>query len=100
MTATITIPVGRAENVLAVCDAALRFRPEGFGNAPARSRVFRVVPDGLEEVRVVAGLSDGAFTEVRPESPSALPVGAAVAIGPAESSVGSTSNPGISLGNR
>ena len=99
MTATVTIAVARVEKALVVRDAALRFRPEGATDAPARSRVFRVTEGGLEEVRVEAGLSDGVFTEVRPQSREALPLGAELAIGPANSER-ATGGPGISLGNR
>lgn len=100
MTATITIPVASAENVLVARDAALRFRPEDAREAPARSRVFRVAPEGLVEVPVVTGLSDGTFTEIRPRAPGALQVGVPLAIGPSTSSPASGDGPGISLGKR
>jgi HlyD family secretion protein len=99
MTATITIPVARAVNALAARDAALRFRPEGAPDAPARSRVFRLTEDGLEEVRVEAGVSDGLFTELRSTSPARLSVGTPLAIGASSPERGGD-GPGISLGNR
>ncbi len=101
MTATVTVPVSRAENVLAVRDAALRYLPEDATEAPARSRVWLVNSAGeLEQVPVEAGLSDGAFTEIRPRAPGALRVGAKVALGPATTPQPSDQGPGIKLGNR
>lgn len=103
MTATVTIAVARSEGALATRDAALRFRPEGAADAPARSRVFRVTSHGLEEVPVRAGLSDGAFTEIRPLTPGALGVGDALAIGvvdPRAAQQEPAAGPGIHFGNR
>jgi HlyD family secretion protein len=98
MTATVTIPVASAENVLVARDAALRFRPEGEPEAKVRTRVYRVTPDGLVEVPVSTGLSDGSFTQIIPQSP--LPVGTPLAIGPSTNARQAGDGPGISLGNR
>lgn len=74
MTATITFEVARAENVLAVPNAAMRFSPDAEavyepgrpGRArPAQPRVFRLDGDDLAEVPIEPGLTDGSFTEVR-----------------------------------
>jgi HlyD family secretion protein len=69
MTATLSIHVARAENVLAVPNAALRFLPPPEHQAPevpAGPAVWRLDARGrLEAVPVSPGLSDGVFTEVR-----------------------------------
>jgi len=75
MTATILFEVARAEDVLLVPNAALRFDPRppqaatdwtkpGRGR-PAAPRVFRLEADQLVEVPIEPGLTDGSFTEVR-----------------------------------
>jgi HlyD family secretion protein len=101
MTATVQIAVARAENALVARDATLRFQPEGARDAPARSRVWRVRPSGLEEVRISAGLSDGAFTEIRAEPPGALAVGVELALGVLDAGQPKANGgPGIRLGSR
>ena len=56
--------------------------PAGAGEAPPRSRVWkRVGPNHVEPVNVVAGVSDGAFTEIRPVRPGELTEGTLIAIG-------------------
>ena len=100
MTATVTIEVNRAENVLAVREAALRFRPEGAGDAPPRSQVWTVTPRGLDAVNVKPGLSDGAFTAVEAEPAAALPVGTKLALGVLNAEPSKSSGPGIKLGSR
>ncbi len=75
MTATILFEVARAENVVMVPNAALRFDPRagdpeidwrrpGKGQ-PMRPRVFRLNGTELVEVPLELGLNDGSFTEVR-----------------------------------
>jgi HlyD family secretion protein len=74
MTATILFEVARAEDVLLVPNAALRFNPQadtevtwnrpGRGQ-PVRPRVYRLENGALVEVPVELGLNDGSFTEVR-----------------------------------
>jgi HlyD family secretion protein len=77
MTATIMFEVAKAENVLIVPNAALRFNPQAAPAAaqidwrhpgrgrPMQSRVFRLKEGALEEVPLELGLNDGTFTEVR-----------------------------------
>ena len=91
MTAQIRIEAARAEGVL-----ALRFTPEGVPDAPPRSRVWRYDGEVLEEVAVEAGMSDGAFTEVRATPPQELRVGDSIAIGIAIGEADEVS-PGVSL---
>jgi HlyD family secretion protein len=100
MTATARIEVARADDVLATREAALRFVPEQAEPAPPRSRVFRVRSDKLEPVRISAGLSDGAFTEIRPEPQGALAVGSELAVGVGTADAQTRTGPGIKLGNR
>ena len=100
MTATVRVAVATLENVLAVRDPALRFRPESAAAAAPRSRLFRVDGDELAEVRVTAGLSDGAFTAITPDPPGALAPGAEVALGLLLGAEEKGSGPGIRLGNR
>jgi HlyD family secretion protein len=74
MTARILFEIDRAENALAVPNAALRFIPQngrrqgrqnvvesGHSGSP---RVFRLIERRLEEVPVTLGLTDGKFTVV------------------------------------
>ncbi len=75
MTATISFEVARAENVLLVPNAAMRFNPsaqaEGSdwmrpGKArPMRPRVFRLQDGVPAEAPIEPGLTDGVFTEIR-----------------------------------
>lgn len=74
MTANVTIVTAQKDDVVAVPNAALRFRPtepEGAPAIPDRAedgsrRVFMLRPGALEPVpaRVRTGLTDGSFTEV------------------------------------
>lgn len=76
MTATILFEVDKAENVLMVPNAALRFDPRAqtaqsmdffrTGRAqPMKPRVFRLAgAAGIEEVPVELGLNDGSFTQI------------------------------------
>ncbi|MFN0137030.1 MAG: efflux RND transporter periplasmic adaptor subunit [Phycisphaerae bacterium] len=76
MTATILFEVDKAENVLMVPNAALRFDPRAqtgqptdfFRTAraqPIKPRVFRLASgEQLEEVPVELGLNDGSFTQI------------------------------------
>ena len=99
MTAQVWIKVTKVDDVLAVREATLRFTPEGAPTAPARTRVWRVRGTELEEIEVEAGLSDGAFTEVRAQPPDELNVGDPIAIGIATGQVDEVS-PGLSLRSR
>lgn len=76
MTATILFEIQKAEDVLMVPNAALRFDPRATqGNPmdffrtgraqPIQPRVFRVgAGDELQEVKVELGLNDGSFTQI------------------------------------
>lgn len=67
MTASVAIQVAQREAVLAVPNAALRFRPADQERppSPAGGRVWRLGSDHLPTpVAVVTGLSDGQWTEV------------------------------------
>lgn len=82
MTATVHVEVERADGAMTVHEAALRFEPEGAEPAPARSRVWvRTGPGHLDPVAVVAGVSDGAITEIRPVVAGTLSIGTTIAIG-------------------
>jgi HlyD family secretion protein len=81
MTAQIRIKVAQVDDVLTVREATLRFTPQGAPPAPARSRVWRVRGEELEEIPVEVGLSDGAITEVWPSEPEGLDVNDPIAIG-------------------
>ena len=100
MTATVTIEVDRAENALAVREAALRFRPEGQGDGTPRRQVWSISANGVEAIAVKPGLSDGAFTQVEPEPPALLPVGTRLALGVLGNEAQKASGPGIKLGTR
>jgi HlyD family secretion protein len=71
MTANVTVVTARRENVLAVANAALRFRPATAPAAP-QSRtagqvgrpVWKVEGDVLTPVRVELGITDGVNTEI------------------------------------
>jgi HlyD family secretion protein len=97
MTAQVRIKVAQVEDVLAVREATLRFTPEGAPAAPARSRVWKINGTKLEEVPVEAGLSDGAFTEVRPDDAESLREDDQVAIGLALDGDNSPATPSLSL---
>ncbi len=75
MTATILFQVAKAEDVLTVPNAALRFNPQaeaaeidwrrpGKGQ-PLQPRVFQLRGGVLGQVPVELGLNDGTFTEIR-----------------------------------
>jgi HlyD family secretion protein len=100
MTAQIRIKVAQVDDVLTVREATLRFTPEGAPPAPARSRVWRVRGEQLEEIPVEARLSDGAMTEVRPSVPESLDVNDAIAIGLALDGEGDPDAPLLSLKGR
>jgi len=101
MTATVRIEVARAENVVSVREAALRFAPESAGGVPPRSRVFRLdAGNRIVPVEVSTGVSDAAFTEVVPRDPTTLHAGDRVVIGLPVAGATSADGPGISLGKR
>jgi HlyD family secretion protein len=107
MTANVTLEIAKAEETLAVREAALRFTPGEAQGEATRSRVWREKQNGdLEPVEVTVGLSDGAFTAVTPNPGFTLQVGDQVAVGLNGSARGSSKGgsakggPGISLGTR
>lgn len=83
MSARVRMEVARAENALAVHEAALRFTPEGAEPAPPRSRLWRKHggPNELQGLAVRAGISDGVYTAIEPLAGAALAPGDEVAIG-------------------
>ncbi|UCH30194.1 MAG: efflux RND transporter periplasmic adaptor subunit, partial [Myxococcales bacterium] len=97
MTAQVRIKVAQVEDALAVREATLRFTPEGAPEAPARTRVWRIKGTKLQEIPVEAGLSDGAFTEVRPAEPDGLEVDELIAIGLAMDGDDGAGAPSLSL---
>jgi HlyD family secretion protein len=102
MSADVRFEVARAENALAVREAALRFAPESAREGPPRSRVF-VTREGEHPVavNVVPGVSDAAFTAVTPRDSASLRVGDEVVIGlPPTNDDSRRGGPGISLGKR
>jgi len=101
MSADVKFEIARAENALAVREAALRFTPQNATEAPARSRVFAVQNEKhIVQVNVVPGVSDAAFTAVTPREPGALRVGENVVIGLLPRADDERSGPGITLGTR
>jgi len=103
MTASVHIDVARVPDILSVREAALRFVPPWTGVAseqPARSQIWRLKPgvDSLEAVRITAGLSDGAYTGIRPVPGTDLRVGDAIVIGLFAPEGQKTGGPGVSLG--
>lgn len=68
MSARVRIEIARAENALAVHEAALRFAPEDADPAPPRSRVWRhgSGPNAIEPVDVKVGVSDGVYAALLP----------------------------------
>jgi len=101
MTANVTLEIAKAEEALAVREAALRFSPVDTSSDAARSRVWREKRGGgLEPVEVKVGISDGAYTAVTPAPGATLELGDLVAVGSNGSARGaSKSGPGISLGS-
>ena len=97
MTAQIRISVAQVDDILAVREASLRFTPEGAPGATPRSRIWRIRGEDLEEVPVEAGLSDGAFTEVRAVEGQELRVGDDIAIGLALDGDNNAAAPSLSL---
>lgn len=67
MTATVSLKVAKAEQVLAVPNAALRFQPppEEAPPAPQGPVVWILERGALKPVAVETGLTNGAWTEIR-----------------------------------
>lgn len=102
MTANVTLEIAKADETLAVREAALRFSPVEAQGEATRSRVWRQKSNGeLEPVDVSVGISDGAYTAVTPAQGFTLAVGEQVAVGLNGAARGSgKGGPGISLGSR
>lgn len=102
MSAIVNIEVARVKEVLSVREAALRFEPEGAPEAKARSRIFRLQPGSdLAAVSVQTGLSDGIYTEVRPDAGQKLTVGDRIVVGTSYTAAASSAGqPGVTLGNK
>ena len=69
MTATLSIETARAEDVVTVSSAALRFRPKKEdcveGEVPRGRKIWLVGENGkLEPHLVTEGVSDGSFVEI------------------------------------
>ena len=101
MSARVRMEIARADDALAVREAALRFTPPDAAAAPSRSRVWRVQkpPNELEPVAVTPGISDGMYTAVQAAAGARLQVGDQVAIGllrPGQAS----GKPSVSLGGQ
>ncbi len=93
MTVTLTIETDRADDALAVTQAAFRFRPKDKETELRGKKLWLVKDDGdIEAVQPEFGVSDTSFTQVKDESLE----GRLVAIGYETSNVQSsagTSNP-------
>jgi HlyD family secretion protein len=82
MSARARMEVARAENVLSVHEAAVRFTPRDAPEAPQRSRVFRRVgPSELEAVPVRALTSDGQYVQIEPAEGGSLRENDALVVG-------------------
>ena len=103
MSARVQLEVARAENVLSVHEAALRFTPADAEPAEPRSRVWvRRGVDDVEELPITTGVSDGVHTELRPaegEEADELAEGTPLAIGLLNPDTGAK-KPAISLGKK
>ncbi len=101
MSARVRLEVARAENVLSVHEAALRYTPEDAEPAEARSRVWiRRGPSEIEAAAVQAGISDGVHTELRADPRSPLvKEGDELAIGLLHPETGGR-KPAVSLGKK
>ncbi len=97
MTATLRIAVARADKVLSVREAALRFNPDG--SSTDRSRLWRIDASGKpESVQVTPGVTDGAYTEVSGAHGDTLAAGERIVVGRALPAGSDDRGPGISLG--
>lgn len=101
MSVVVHIEVARAADALAVREAALRFEPDGAPSADGRTRVF-IYKRGAEltPIKVQVGISDGIYTEVKPQNSKNLAVGDLVAVGVGYTATRPSGQPGISLGSK
>lgn len=99
MTARVRMEVARAENVISVHEAALRYAPAGADPAPSRSRVWlRKGPATLDAVAVRTLISDGVHTQVELPGGAQLKEGDALAVGLLRPESGSA--PRVTLGGK
>jgi HlyD family secretion protein len=98
MTASVRVEISHVDGVLATREAALRFNPAQTEGNASRRNVWRLVGSRLDPVRVKATISDGAYTAIEPEEPSALPLGSAVVVGLVSTAQPKATGPGIRLG--
>jgi HlyD family secretion protein len=101
MSARVQLEVARAENVLSIHEAALRFAPVDAEPAEARSRVWiRRAPDEVDAFAVTTGVSDGVHTELRVAAGSTeLTEGTQLAIGLLNPDTGAK-KPAVTLGKK
>ncbi len=105
MTATVLFEIQKADQVIMIPNAALRFDPEPQpqtearwskpgGARPVEPRVFRLVDGSLEKVLVELGITDGKHTAAATD---AVGVGDAVVVGwmPGAQRSGNRQSPGI-----
>lgn len=82
MTVRARMEVARADDVLSVHEAALRFQPEEADPAPPRSRVFRRLSiSEMEPINVRALVSDGIYVQVEAVGDSKLQKGDQLIVG-------------------
>jgi hypothetical protein len=82
MTVRARMEVARADNVLSVHEAALRFVPADAPEAAPRARVWlRKGPAELEPIAVRAKVSDGVYVQIEPSAGATLHENDALAVG-------------------
>jgi HlyD family secretion protein len=100
MTARARMEVARAENVLSVHEAALRFLPSGVEPAAQRSRVFRrVAAQQIEPVAVRTLISDGVYAQIEAVGKAPLRERDLLAVGLLRPESGS-GGPQVTLGDK
>lgn len=99
MTARARMEVARAEGVLSVHEAALRFAPEDAPEAPPRSRVWRRKSiTELEPIRVRTKVSDGIYVQIEAIEGGQLNEKDALAVGLLKP--GGKTGPSVRLGDK
>ncbi len=99
MTTRVSMEVERAENVLSVHEAALRYTPQGADPASPRTRVWkRTGPAQVDAVKVRTLVSDGVYTQVELPEGQSLAEGDELAVGLLRPESGNT--PRVTLGGK
>jgi HlyD family secretion protein len=99
MSARARMQVARADAVLTVHEAALRFEPADAPEAPPRARVWRRKgPAELEPVAVRAKVSDGVYVQIEPSAGAVLHENDALAVGLLKP--GGKAGPTVRLGDK